>query len=127
MRRFIELFVRRPVATTLLTLGIFLTGLLAVRQLPVAPLPTVDFPTIVVVAQMPGADPETMAATVSMPLERTLGVIAGVTEITSWSTPGSTRVTLQFELSRNIDSAAREVQGAINAARSSLPSICSAR
>ena len=122
MRRFIELFVRRPVATTLLTLGIFLTGLLAVRQLPVAPLPTVDFPTIVVVAQMPGADPETMAATVSMPLERTLGVIAGVTEITSWSTPGSTRVTLQFELSRNIDSAAREVQGAINAARSSLPS-----
>ena len=122
MKAFIEVFVRRPVATTLLTLAIFLAGLLAVRQLPVAPLPTVDFPTIVVTAQMPGADPQTMAATVAMPLERSLGVIAGVTEITSWSTPGSTRVTLQFELSRNIDSAAREVQGAINAARPSLPS-----
>ena len=122
MKAFIRLFVYRPVGTILLTLGILLMGLLAVRQLPVAPLPMVDFPAIVVTAQMPGADPQTMAATVAMPLERTLGTIAGVTEITSNSGTGSTRISLQFELSKNIDSAAREVQGAINAARASLPS-----
>ncbi|MET0509312.1 MAG: efflux RND transporter permease subunit, partial [Burkholderiaceae bacterium] len=122
MNALIETFVRRPVATTLLTLGILLSGLLAVRQLPVAPLPTVEFPTISVTATLPGADPQTMASTVAMPLERTLGIIAGVTEITSWSTPGMTRISVQFELSRSIDSAAREVQAGINAARSTLPS-----
>ena len=117
-----EPFIRRPVATTLLTLGIALAGIMAFKQLPVAPLPQVDFPTISVTAQLPGASPETMAATVAMPLERALGRIAGVTEITSGSSLGSTRITLQFELSRNIDGAARDVQAAINAAMSQLPS-----
>ncbi|HEV8096702.1 MAG TPA: multidrug efflux RND transporter permease subunit [Burkholderiales bacterium] len=117
-----EPFIRRPVATTLLTLGIALAGIMAFKALPVAPLPQVDFPTISVTAQLPGASPETMAATVAMPLERALGRIAGVTEITSSSSLGSTRITLQFELSRNIDGAARDVQGAINAAMSQLPS-----
>jgi multidrug efflux pump len=117
-----EPFVRRPVATTLLTIGIALAGLMAFRQLPVAPLPQVAFPTIAVNAGLPGASPEVMAATVAMPLERALGRIAGVTEITSSSSLGSTRVVLQFELSRDIDGAAREVQAAINAARSQLPS-----
>jgi multidrug efflux pump len=116
-----EPFIRRPVATTLLTLGIALAGIVAFKQLPVAPLPQVDFPTISVQAQLPGASPETMAATVAMPLERALGRIAGVTEITSGSSLGSTRITLQFELSRNIDGAARDVQAAINAAMSQLP------
>jgi len=117
-----EPFIRRPVATTLLTLAIALTGVAAFKHLPVAPLPQVDFPTISVQAQLPGASPETMAATVAMPLERSLGRIAGVTEITSSSSLGSTRITLQFELSRDIDGAARDVQGAINAAMSQLPS-----
>ncbi|HYD56880.1 MAG TPA: multidrug efflux RND transporter permease subunit [Burkholderiales bacterium] len=117
-----EPFVRRPVATTLLTIGIALAGLIAYRQMPVSPLPQVDFPTISVRANLPGASPEVMAATVAMPLERALGRIAGVTEITSSSQLGSTRVTLQFELSRDIEAAAREVQAAINAARSQLPS-----
>jgi multidrug efflux pump len=117
-----EPFIRRPVATTLLTLGIALAGIMAFKALPVAPLPQVDFPTISVTAQLPGASPETMAATVAMPLERALGRIAGVTEITSGSSLGSSRITLQFELSRNIDGAARDVQGAINAAMSQLPS-----
>jgi multidrug efflux pump len=116
-----EAFIRRPVATTLLTLGILLAGGMAFKKLPVAPLPQVDFPTISVTAQLPGASPETMAATVAMPLERALGRIAGVTEITSGSSLGSTRITLQFELSRNIDGAARDVQAAINAAMSQLP------
>ncbi|MBV8031387.1 MAG: multidrug efflux RND transporter permease subunit [Betaproteobacteria bacterium] len=116
-----EPFVRRPVATTLLTIGIALAGMVAFRQLPVAPLPQVAFPTIAVSASLPGASPDVMAATVAMPLERSLGRIAGLTEITSTSSLGSTRVTLQFELSRNIDAAAREVQAAINAARSQLP------
>ena len=116
-----EPFVRRPVATTLLTLGIALAGAMAFKQLPVSPLPQVAFPTIAVSANLPGASPEVMAATVAMPLERALGRIAGVTEITSSSSLGSTRVVLQFELSRNIDGAAREVQAAINAARSQLP------
>src|SRR5512135_340673 len=114
-------FIDRPVATTLLTLGIALAGIMAFRLLPVSPLPQVDFPTISVQASLPGASPETMAATVATPLERALGVIAGVTEMTSSSTLGSTRITLQFDLSRDIDGAARDVQAAINAARSLLP------
>jgi multidrug efflux pump len=114
-------FVERPVATTLLTIGLALSGLVAFRLLPVSPLPQVDFPTISVSANLPGASPEVMAATVATPLERALGRIAGVTEITSSSSLGSTRVTLQFELSRDIDGAARDVQAAINAARGTLP------
>src|SRR5215510_2223876 len=116
-----EPFVRRPVATTLLTIGVALSGLVAFTLLPVSPLPQVDFPTISVGANLPGASPEVMAATVATPLERALGRIAGITEITSSSTLGSTRVTLQFELSRDIDGAARDVQAAINAARGTLP------
>ncbi|MCA0188088.1 MAG: multidrug efflux RND transporter permease subunit [Proteobacteria bacterium] len=116
-----RLFIFRPVATTLLTLAVALAGAIAFRLLPVSPLPQVDYPTISVSANLPGASPETMAATVAGPLERILGQIAGVTEMTSNSSLGSTRVTLQFELSKNIDSAAREVQAAINAARGQLP------
>jgi multidrug efflux pump len=119
--KFLDFFVHRPVATTLLTLGIALSGIIAFRLLPVSPLPQVDFPTISVQASLPGASPETMAATVAMPLERSLGRIAGVNEMTSQSTLGSTRITLQFELNRNIDGAARDVQAAINAARTLLP------
>ncbi len=115
-------FIDRPVATTLLTLAITLAGAMAFRLLAVAPLPQVDFPTISVQASLPGASPDTMAATVATPLERSLGVIAGVTEITSSSSLGNTRVTLQFDLSRNIDGAARDVQAALNAARALLPS-----
>jgi len=115
-------FVARPVATTLLAIGVVLAGALAFTQLPVSPLPQVDFPTISVQAQLPGASPETMASTVATPLERSLGRIAGVTEITSSSSLGSTRITLQFDLNRNINEAATEVQSAINAARSQLPS-----
>jgi multidrug efflux pump len=114
-------FIERPVATTLLTLGIALAGLFAYSKLPVSPLPQVDFPTISVSASMPGASPETMATTVATPLERHLGVIADVTEITSMSSVGSTRITLQFGLDRDIDGAARDVQAAINAARADLP------
>ncbi len=114
-------FIRRPVATTLLTLGLTLAGAVAFFLLPVSPLPKVDYPTISVAAQMPGASPETMATSVATPLERHLGQIAGVTEMTSSSTIGSTRVTLQFALSRDIDGAARDVQAAINAARADLP------
>src|SRR5690242_10263463 len=117
-----ELFIRRPVATSLLTIGLALAGLVAFKLLAVAPLPQVDFPTISVQVQLPGASPETMAATVATPLERALGRIAGVTEITSSSTLGSSRITLQFELNRDIDGAARDVQAAINAARGTLPS-----
>ncbi|TRZ49701.1 multidrug transporter subunit MdtC, partial [bacterium] len=115
-------FIHRPVATTLLTLGVMLTGIVAFFLLPVASLPQVDFPTISVQASLPGASPETMAATVATPLERSLGRIAGVSEITSVSSLGSTRITLQFDLDRDIDGAARDVQAAINAARSLLPS-----
>ncbi len=118
---FSEPFIRRPVATTLLTAGLALSGIVAFKLLPVAPLPQVDFPTISVQASLPGASPETMAATVATPLERALGRIAGVTEITSSSSLGSTRVTLQFDLDRDINGAARDVQAAINAARSLLP------
>jgi len=115
-------FIQRPVATTLLTLALLLVGLAAWRQLPVSPLPQVDFPTIVVSANFPGANPETMAATVATPLERALGTIAGLTEITSSSSLGSTRVVLQFDLNRDINGAAREVQAAIRAAMPGLPS-----
>ena len=115
-------FIARPVATTLMTLGVALAGVLAYFQLPVAPLPQVEFPTISVNASLPGASPETMAATVATPLERTLGAISGVTEMTSYSTQGNTRVTLQFELNRQIDSAARDVSAAIQAALPMLPS-----
>ena len=115
-------FIARPVATTLLSIGMALGGALAYLQLPVAPLPQVDFPTISVQANLPGASPETMAATVATPLERVLGNIAGVTEMTSSSSQGSTRVTLQFELERDINGAAREVQAAINTAQPLLPS-----
>ncbi|MGB8078303.1 MAG: efflux RND transporter permease subunit, partial [Gallionella sp.] len=114
-------FINRPIATTLLTLGLVLAGAMSFTLLPVAPLPQVDFPTISVQASLPGASPETMASTVATPLERTLGTIAGITEITSSSSLGNTRVTLQFDLSRNIDGAARDVQAAINAARTLLP------
>ena len=114
-------FIARPVATTLITLGIALAGLLAFQLLPIAPLPQVDFPTISVNASLPGASPDTMAATVSTPLERALGSIAGVNEITSRSSLGSTNITLQFDLSRDINGAARDVQAAINAARTLLP------
>ncbi|MBP2292881.1 efflux RND transporter permease subunit [Azospirillum rugosum] len=114
-------FIRRPVATTLLTLGLALAGAMAFLGLPVSPLPQVDFPTISVTASMPGASPETMAASVATPLERHLGQIADVSEMTSSSSVGSTRITLQFGLNRDIDGAARDVQAAINAARADLP------
>jgi len=115
-------FVARPVATTLLAIGLVLAGAVAFTQLPVSPLPQVDYPTISVQAQLPGASPETMASTVATPLERALGRIAGVTEITSSSSLCSTRITMQFDLNRDINDAATEVQSAINAARSQLPS-----
>jgi multidrug efflux pump len=114
-------FIRRPVATTLLTIGVTLVGIIAFRLLPVASLPQVEFPTIGVQAGLPGASPETMASSVAAPLERQFTRIAGVTEMTSSSTLGSTSITLQFELSRDIDGAARDVQAAINAARADLP------
>ena len=116
-----EAFVRRPVATVLLTIGLALTGIGALFVLPVSPLPQVDYPTISVSASLPGASPETMATSVATPLERRLGVIAGVNEMTSSSGNGSTRVSLQFDLNRKIDAAAREVQAAINASRADLP------
>ncbi len=115
-------FIHRPVATTLATLGIALAGVISFFLLPVSPLPQVDFPTIAVSASMPGASPDTMAATVATPLERALGAIAGVTEITSSSSLGNSRVILQFDLSRDINGAARDVQAAINASRALLPS-----
>jgi multidrug efflux pump len=118
---FSEPFIRRPVATTLLTIAIALAGLAAFRMLPVAPLPAVDFPTIQVSGGLPGASPETMASSVATPLERQFGRIAGLTELTSTSSLGTTSIVLQFDLNRNIDAAARDVQAAINAARSQLP------
>jgi multidrug efflux pump len=114
-------FIRRPVATTLLSIAIFLAGAIAFRFLPVAPLPQVDFPTISVGAGLPGASPETMASSVATPLERQFGHIASVTQMTSTSQLGQTSITLQFDLSRNIDAAARDVEAAINAARGQLP------
>lgn len=114
-------FIRRPVATSLITIAILLSGIVAFRFLPVAPLPQVDFPTIGVGAGLPGASPETMASAVATPLERQFGRIAGVTQMTSSSGLGSTSITLQFDLNRDINAAARDVQAAINAARSQLP------
>src|SRR5499433_2251413 len=115
------LFIRRPVATTLLTFGLAAAGAVAFFKLPVSPLPQVDFPTISVQATLPGASPQDVATTVASPLERHLGQIADVTEMTSSSSVGQTRITLQFGLNRNIDGAARDVQAAINAARADLP------
>ena len=114
-------FIGRPIATILLTVGIALAGMFAYAKLPVSPLPQVDFPTISVQAALPGASPDTMASSVASPLERHLGQIADVTEMTSQSTVGATRITLQFGLDRNIDGAARDVEAAINAARADLP------
>ncbi len=114
-------FIRRPIGTTLLAAGLFLAGAVAYRFLPVASLPVVDLPTISVSASRPGADPATMAATVAAPLERRLAEIAGVTELTSVSSLGSTRIIVQFDLNRKIDNAARDVQAALNAALSDLP------
>ncbi len=114
-------FIRRPVATTLLTVALALLGIIAYQFLPVAPLPQVEFPTIQVSANLPGASPETMASSVATPLERQFGRIAGVTEMTSASSLGGTDITLQFDLNRNIDAAGRDVQAAINASRGNLP------
>ncbi|HET9539379.1 MAG TPA: efflux RND transporter permease subunit, partial [Candidatus Limnocylindria bacterium] len=116
-----EPFIRRPIATTLLTIALALSGALAFSRLPVAPLPQVDFPTIQVSAALPGASPETMATSVAAPLERQFGHIAAVTEMTSTSNLGSTGIVLQFDLNRDINGAARDVQAAINAARGYLP------
>src|SRR5215472_7364585 len=115
-------FIRRPVATILLSIGILIAGAVAYRFLPVTSLPSVDIPTIVVFAQRPGADPETMANSIAAPLERRLGEIAGVSEITSTSSTGASNIVVQFDLSRDIDSAAHDVQAAINAATPDLPS-----
>ena len=109
-------FVRRPIGTTLLAIGLFLVGAVAYSFLPVASLPSVDFPTIFVTANRPGADPNIMAATVAAPLERRLGEISGVTELTSVSSLGNSRITVQFDLTRSIEGAARDVQAALNAA-----------
>src|SRR6202166_1180242 len=116
-----EPFIRRPVATTLITVAITLAGAIAFEVLPVAPLPEIDFPTISVNAGLPGASAEIMASSVATPLGRQFGHIAGVTEMTSTSSLGTTNVTIQFDLSRNIDGAARDVEAAINSARTYLP------
>ena len=115
-------FIRRPIGTTLLAIGLFLTGLVAYSFLPVASVPSVEFPTIHISASRPGADPAVMAATVAAPLERRLSEISGVSELTSVSSLGVSRITVQFDLSRNIEAAARDVQAALNAALSDLPS-----
>src|SRR6202795_4419440 len=117
-----EPFIRKPVATTLLTIALALSGVIAFRLLPVSPLPQVEFPTIQVSANLPGGSPETMASSVATPLERQFGRIAGLTEMTSTSSLGTSQITMQFDLNRNIDAAARDVQAAINAARGQLPS-----
>src|SRR5579864_2016448 len=114
-------FIRRPVATFLLTAALFLCGALAYSFLPMARLPEVEYPTITVFANLPGASPETMATAVATPLERMFGRIAGITQMTSTSQLGNTNVTMQFDLSRSVDAAARDVQAAINAARGQLP------
>src|SRR3954451_19028547 len=119
--QFSSIFIRRPVATTLLSLAIVLAGAVAFRLPPVAPLPRVEFPTIQVSAALPGASPETMASSVATPLERRFGRIAGISEITSVSSLGSTTLTLQFDLGRDVDAAARDVQAAISAAGGELP------
>ncbi|MGC2330255.1 MAG: multidrug efflux RND transporter permease subunit [Candidatus Acidiferrales bacterium] len=122
-----EPFIKRPIATTLLTAGVLLAGAIAYRFLPVAPLPQVEFPTISVSASLPGASPATMASSVATPLERQFGRIAGVTEMTSTSMAGTTSITLQFDLNRDIDAAGRDVQAAINAAQGQLPANLPAR
>src|ERR1700731_5146469 len=114
-------FINRPIATALLAIGLAIAGVIAFNVLPVSPLPQVDFPTISVQAGLPGASPEIMASSVATPLERQFSRIASVTEMTSSSSLGSTGITLQFDLNRNIDAAARDVQAAINAARGYLP------
>src|SRR5246127_1281429 len=114
-------FIRRSVATSLLTVGLLLAGILAYTRLPVAPLPQVEYPVVQVSAGLPGASPETMASAVATPLERQFGRIAGITQMTSTSQLGSTNIVLQFDLNRDINAAARDVEAAINAARSQLP------
>src|SRR5437763_14155347 len=114
-------FIRRPIGTSLLTIAVLMAGALAFNFLPVAPLPQVEFPVIQVQAGLPGASPETMASSVATPLERQFGRIAGVNQMTSSSQLGSTNITLQFDLNRNIDAAARDVQAAINGALGQLP------
>src|SRR3984885_4932844 len=116
-----EPFVRRPIATSLLMGGIFLVGLVVYPLLPVAPLPQVDFPTILVSAQLPGASPETMASSVATPLEYQFAAISGLSQMTSTNVLGSSQITLQFDLDRNIDAAAQDVESAINAAGGQLP------
>jgi multidrug efflux pump len=116
-----RIFIERPVATTLLTIAVAIAGIIAFTVLPVSPLPQVDFPTVTVGASLPGASPDIMASSVATPLERQFGHIAGITEMTSQSSLGTTSVTLQFDLSRNIDGAARDVEAGINAAPSYLP------
>ena len=113
-------FIRRPIATSLLMMAIALLGLVAFRLLPVAPLPQVDFPTISISASLPGASPETMASAVAQPLERQFGQISGVTQMTSTSTLGATSITLQFDLNRDIDAAAQDVQAAITRGRTAI-------
>src|SRR3989338_3917134 len=115
-------FIRRPVATLLLSLAILLLGGVSFGLLPVAPLPQMDFPTITVQASLPGASPQIMASSVATPLERSLGTIAGISQMNSRSSQGSTRIMIQFDLDRDINAAAREVQAAINASRELLPS-----
>src|SRR5947199_9815352 len=117
-----EPFIRRPVGTTLLAIGLFLVGMVAYIFLPVSAVPNVDFPMIRVSATRPGADPSVMAATVAAPLERRLGAIAGITQITSTRSLGTTSIQLQFTIARDIDGAARDMQGAINASVADLPS-----
>lgn len=117
-----EPFIRRPVATTLLSIGLFLLGIVAYEFLPVASVPNIDFPAIFVSASRPGADPSVMAATVASPLERRLSEIAGINQITSTSSLGTTSIQLQFDIGRNVDKAARDVQAAINASLVDLPS-----
>lgn len=114
-------FIRRPIGTLLLAIGIALAGVGAFLLIPVAPLPNVDVPTIVVSASLAGASPATMASSIASPLERRLGAIAGITQMTSQSGVGSTRISVQFDFSRTVDLAARDVQAAINAARADLP------
>src|SRR6202789_181758 len=116
-----RIFIERPVATTLLTIAVAIAGIIAFGVLPVSPLPQVDFPTITVAASLPGASPDIMASSVATPLERQFSHIAGVTEMTSASSLSTTSVTLQFDLNRDINGAARDVESAINAARSYLP------
>ena len=116
-----EIFIRRPVMTTLVMLGILLFGIVAYRALPVSDLPNVDFPTIQVSAQLPGASPETMASSVATPLERQFSTIAGLDNMSSTSTQGATAITLQFSLERSLDAASQDVQAAITAASRQLP------